>query len=230
MDTIQLQTSSPSADLANDELTPTQKADKIVHKLQEAHELAQATMAEAQQEQERWANKHRKEAPQLRVGDKVWLKLGKQLSTGRPKKKLDYQNMKYTVTRVISPHVVEINIPRVNPRFHIDRLRLAADDPLPSQTIDDSQPEAIEVDGHEEYYVDDILKEMEVTKRRRRETWYLVKYSNYFQPTWQPRKDVEESAALDRWIEYSRPHRDSQGRLPGNFQRPHPSTGPGAGG
>ena len=66
-----------------------EKAEAIVMKLRHLLELAQASMAEAQQEQERQANGHRREAPRLRVGDKVWLKLGKQFATGRKSKKLD---------------------------------------------------------------------------------------------------------------------------------------------
>lgn len=66
-----------------------EKAEAIVTKLRHLLELAQASMAEAQQEQERQANEHRREAPQLRVGDKVWLRLGKQFATSRRSKKLD---------------------------------------------------------------------------------------------------------------------------------------------
>jgi hypothetical protein len=66
-----------------------EKAESIVAKLRYLVELAQASMAQAQQEQERQANRHRQDTPQLRVGDKVWLKLGKQFATGRKSKKLD---------------------------------------------------------------------------------------------------------------------------------------------
>jgi hypothetical protein len=47
------------------------KAENIVKRLQQSIELAQATIAEAQQEQELQANTRRKQAPELRVGDKV---------------------------------------------------------------------------------------------------------------------------------------------------------------
>lgn len=66
-----------------------EKAENIVERLRQSIELAQATMGEAQQEQELQANKHRKQAPQLRVGDKVWLKLGDHFKTKRPSRKLD---------------------------------------------------------------------------------------------------------------------------------------------
>ena len=52
-------------------LSDVQKAQEIASKLRQVTELAQAAMAEAQQEQERQANKTRREAQSLRVGDKV---------------------------------------------------------------------------------------------------------------------------------------------------------------
>jgi translation initiation factor IF-1 len=41
-------------------------------------------MGEAQQEQERQANRHRKQPVQFKAGDKVWLKLGDYFKTKRP--------------------------------------------------------------------------------------------------------------------------------------------------
>ncbi|KAK1919384.1 hypothetical protein P3342_009108 [Pyrenophora teres f. teres] len=48
-------------------------------------------MATAQTEQERQANRHRKEAKRYQVGDKVWLRLDKQYRTGRQSRKLDWK-------------------------------------------------------------------------------------------------------------------------------------------
>ena len=72
-----------------EQLSDEQKAAEIAVKLQQAVELAQAGMAVAQQEQERQANKTRREAQSYRVGDKVWLKLDQQYGTGQSSKKLD---------------------------------------------------------------------------------------------------------------------------------------------
>jgi hypothetical protein len=120
-------------------------------------------MAEAQQEQERQANRHRQEAPQLRVGDKVWLKLRKQFATGRKSKKLNWRSAKYTVTEVIDTHTVRLNTPPGPYNvFHVDRLRLALSDPLLSQSRDDDQPLPIQVDndGADMWEVEDIVAEV----------------------------------------------------------------------
>ena len=144
-------------------------AEAIVHKFKAVFELAQASIAAAQQEQERQANRRRKVPRQLRVGDKVWLSLGKHFKTQRANKKLDWKNAKYTVIELIGTHSVRLDTPP-GPHnvFHIDRLRLAASDPLPSQPQDDIQPEAIIVDGELEWAVDEIMAERLVRRGRGR--------------------------------------------------------------
>ena len=94
---------------------------------------------------EEQANKGRNPAPKFYVGDKVWLNL-KNIQTPRPKKKLAWVNAKYKITKIISPHVVELDVPsKIWPRFHVDLVRRASEDPLPSQSSDDSQPSPIPV-------------------------------------------------------------------------------------
>jgi transposase InsO family protein/predicted aspartyl protease len=143
------------------------KAERIVERLRQSIQLAQATMGEAQQEQELQANKRRKQAPQLRVGDKVWLKLGDHFKTKRPSRKLDWKNLKYTVLEIVGPNAVKLNTPgRVHSVFNVNMLRLASSDPLPSQPQDDNEPEPIEVDGEEMYLVEEILEERGKGRRR----------------------------------------------------------------
>jgi hypothetical protein len=45
----------------------------------------------------------------------------------------------------------------IHPVFHVDLVRLAATDPLPSQIMDDTQPPPLLVNGEEEYEVKHIL-------------------------------------------------------------------------
>ena len=115
------------------------RALKFVDRLKEAQEYAAAAMASAQQQMEDQANPKRDPVQLFRVGDKVWLNL-KNTQTPQPKKKLAWVNAKYTVLKVISPHVVELDVPsRIWPRFHVQLLKRASEDPLPSQILDDSQ-------------------------------------------------------------------------------------------
>jgi hypothetical protein len=212
------------------ERSDREKAEAIVTKLRHLLELAQASMAEVQQEQERQANGHRREAPQLRIGDKVWLKLGKQFATGQNSKKLDWRSAKYTVTEVIDTHTVRLNTPP-GPHnvFHVDRLRLASSDPLPSQLRDDDQPLPIQVDndGADMWEVEDIVAE--VCRRRGRgiRWWYEVKWKGYHLPTMEPMENLANTEAKIRWEQFTVPYRDPNTRLlPAGFRRGSNQTHP----
>ncbi|KAM4054394.1 integrase core domain-containing protein [Hirsutella rhossiliensis] len=77
-------------------------------------------MASSQQQQEEAANAKRQPAERFEVGDKVWLSMANYRSP-RPCKKLDWLHHKYTVTKVISSHVVELDVRgSIYPRFHVD--------------------------------------------------------------------------------------------------------------
>ena len=202
------------------ELSEVEKSEAIVLKLHQAIELAQAGMAESQQEQERQANKTRREAQNFRVGDKVWLKLDQQYNTGRVSKKLDWKNAKYTVIRVIDSHSVELDTPPgPHPVFHVDRLKLASSDPLPYQAQDDSQPQPLQVEGEDEWEVEDIVTEEIRRRGRGQKIFYEVKWKGYHRTTIEPAANLEDTAALERWEQLTRDQRDQDGRLPRGFRR-----------
>lgn len=79
-------------------------------RLLEAQEFAAAVMAAVQQIIEEQVNRKRDPPPQLRAGDKVWLSL-KNISTPQLKKKFAWLNAKYTVVKLKSRHVVELDVP-----------------------------------------------------------------------------------------------------------------------
>lgn len=203
-----------------EQLSDEQKAAEIAVKLQQVVELAQASIAVAQQEQERQANKTRREAQSYRVGDKVWLKLDQQYSTGRNSKKLDWKNAKYTVVKVIDSHSVELDTPPgPHPVFHVDRLKLASSDPLPNQVQDDYQPQPLQVDGEDEWEVEDIVAEEVRRRGRGRKLYYEVKWKGFHRTTLEPAELLEDAEAVDRWEAFTEAKRDSEGRLPEGFRR-----------
>ena len=215
VDPIQLWLEDSLLDLHQQPRSEKEAAQAIVRKYKETIDFINASLAEAQQEQERNANKRRRESPILKVGDRVWLEYGRQLSNTRPSKKLDWKNAKFQVVEVISPHNVRLNVPRgIHDVFHVDRLKLALENPLPSQGTDDWQPEAvISIDGEEEWEVEDIVAEV-WRKNGRRAHSFEVKWRGYAQTTVQRREALEDTLALDRWEERTSHMRDAQGRLP----------------
>ncbi|EFQ91147.1 hypothetical protein P3342_001712 [Pyrenophora teres f. teres] len=180
-------------------------------------------MAEAQAEQEKQTNRHRKEAKNYKVGDKVWLKLDKQYRTGRQSRKLDWKSAKYTVTEVVDSHSVKLDTPPGHhPVFHVDRLRLASSDPLPSQAQDDYQPLPLQVDGEDEWAVEEILSEQRKRRGRRWKLYFEVKWKGYHRTTLELAEALGDTAALDRWEAYTRDFRDEEGRLLEGFRRDTP--------
>jgi hypothetical protein len=119
------------------------------------------------------ANKTRQQAAVFRKGDHVWLNL-KNIKILQLSKKLFWFNAKYEITEIISSHVMELNIPgHIYPRFHVDLLKRAGNDPFSSQIRDDTQPPSLFIDGEPEYTVEEIkrarLKKM--GRKSRRKYW-----------------------------------------------------------
>ena len=76
----------------------------------------------------------------------------------RPYKKLDWLYTRYIVLEAPSSYIVRLDVPtRIYPVFYVELVRPAAEDPLPSQIVDDSQPPPLDVDGELEYEVEEIL-------------------------------------------------------------------------
>ncbi|KJZ68437.1 hypothetical protein HIM_12173 [Hirsutella minnesotensis 3608] len=178
--------------LRTDGKSPVARAECIVQRLQEATEWAQAAIASAQEQQEKNANTRRQPADQFKPGDKVWLRL-RNVRSDRPCKKLDWLSAKYTVLETIGSHACRLDMPPgIHNVFHVSLLRLAAEDPLPSQTSDDCRPPAILTDDGELWEVEEILDEKKVG----REWKVLVKWVGWIGPTWEPVKYVADTIAF----------------------------------
>jgi hypothetical protein len=178
--------------------SPIARADRILRKLKEVRDFAQASMASAQEAQERATNRKRDQAPNYKVGDKVWLSL-ENIKTDRPSKTLDARHAKFTVTEVIGSHNYRLDTPRgIHNVFHSRLLRPANSSPLPGQVVEESHPPAMLVDGTEMYEVERILAQ----KRARgggNLQQYLVKWKGYARPTWEPHSSMENTVALIDW-------------------------------
>ncbi|MBE3048177.1 hypothetical protein IMZ48_37865 [Candidatus Bathyarchaeota archaeon] len=116
----------------------------------------------------------------------------------RPCRKLDWLHHKYTVIRVISSHVVELDVPgSIHPRFHVDLLRRARQDPMPGQHVDDTQPPPIRDDsGAEVWQVDKILCARWKRRGRGRSRQVFVRWKGYASPTWEPIEALRGTGAL----------------------------------
>ena len=117
-----------------------QKDDGIIIKLKQASDWVQTAMAVAQQEQQRYVDKTRAQAPKYKVKDKVWLTL-KNITSAIENKKLDAKQVKYTVLEDMGSHNFRFDTPPgIRNVFHVDRLRAASMDPFFPQISDYNHP------------------------------------------------------------------------------------------
>ncbi|KAL9564024.1 hypothetical protein ACKAV7_011798 [Fusarium commune] len=136
----------------------TRDAEQFAQTMNEILEYLRSESIAAQARYEDQANRHRRPARRYREGDYVWLD-ARNIKTLRPQKKLDWKNIgPLKITKVISPYAYWLDLPasmKIHPVFYTNLLRPAATNPLPGQNPDPPPP--IEVEGVEEWEVEDIL-------------------------------------------------------------------------
>jgi Integrase zinc binding domain/Integrase core domain len=164
-----------------------QAAIQRVQRIEEIWNYVRHRMEKAQDAQRTQANRHRREV-NFQVGDKVWLIL-KDYKTGRPSKKLDYQMAgKFPIIEKVG-NSYKLQLPpsmKIWPIFSPDKLRKARNDPLPGQVEDEGEP--IEIDGHKEYEVEEILaSRLHYRKLQYRAKWLGTDHD----PTWYPASDFK---------------------------------------
>ena len=173
------------------------RAENFVERITNTTAFMQAAMAAVQENTKDRVDKTRSPAPRYVVGDKVWLLLKNIKLDGKPSKKLGWQHAKYRVTKIISPEVVELDMPeKIHNRFHVDLLLPANENPLPSQEVEDKDPGPIvTVDGEEEYQIEEVFR----CRTWKGERQALVKWEGLQKPEWTSLIYLQDAAALDKW-------------------------------
>ena len=146
------------------------------------------------------ANRRREPTPSFKVGDRVFLD-SRYVTTRRPSKKLDYKRQgPFEITAKISTHAYSLALPdtmKIHNVFHVSRLTLDDNNPYPGQTI--PPPPPVEVEGEDEYFIEDILDSRLVGRRNNQRLQYLVKWLGYDKPSWEPAEYLEKVEAVDRF-------------------------------
>ena len=183
-------------------------AHDVAQHFAELHDFLRSEILHAQHVYQEGADDRRTPAPKFEVGERVWLK-AQNIRTERPSRKLDHRRLgPFKITRVISPHACELELPRsmrIHPVFSVSLLDPAAADPIPGQCI--PPPPPVIVDEQEEYEVEEILD----SRLRRGKLEYLVKWLGFDntdeRETWQPAKDLDHAQSLTRQFHRSNPNK-----------------------
>jgi len=148
----------------------TTKAEDISEHMNKTLKFARESLAKTREQMMKQANKHRKEVD-YETGSKMFLN-ERNIVTARPFKKLDDKMLDPFTNLGSVGSSYKLELPesmRVHDVFHPDLLRSAADDPLPGQKNEPSDP--IVINDEDEWEIDDILN----SRRYRRRLQYRVK-------------------------------------------------------
>ena len=116
----------------------TPAADSYVHQLREVQDILQRELKKSREAMERSANQHRRAAPNLVVGRKVWL-LRRHIHTTRPSNKLDVRRLgPFSILEQIGSSAFRLALPlavKINPVFHVSLLEPHVANPFPGRTV-----------------------------------------------------------------------------------------------
>lgn len=183
--------------LTSSNTSPT--TDKHLEYLKTNIAKARLHLVSAQQRMIEQTNKKRRETA-FEEGDQVMLSTKHLPIRNYPdsvtKKLLPLYIGPYKVSKKISSHAYRLDLPinfRIHNTFHVSLLKMYHGNNYPSE-----QPSSINVEGHEEYEVEEIIEERGRAGRKA----YLVKWLGYprEQCTWEPVSNLTHcDEALEKW-------------------------------
>ena len=188
---------SPRVGLEPRKGSKIEKVEEFSSRMQDTWKDTQAALRLAKEDMARFYNQRRKPTPDFSVGDKVWLDASN-ISTTRPTKKLDVKRLgPYPIVEKIGTHNYRLRLPKglfVHPTFHVSRLRLYQEDPIPERH--QKPPPPVKTKEGPAYEIEKLLK-VRLRKRGPRTTReFLVDWKGYGKEerSWEPENHITKGA------------------------------------
>ena len=151
---------------------------------------AKSALVKAKEEYKRYYDRRRTPAPDIKVGDRVWLDAS-DIQTTRPSEKFSHRRLgPFRVSGVIGRGAYKLDLPprlsRLHPVFPVVKLELAEDDPFEGRPRYEEPPPVLGTGPEAEWEVEEVLD----AKYRYRGFWYFVRFKGY-------------NSSHDQWVKHS---------------------------
>jgi hypothetical protein len=162
---------------------------------------AKAALIKAKDEFKLYYDRRRVPAPEIKVGDRVWVDAS-DIKTTRPSPKFSDKRLgPFKVVQVVGKGAYKLELPprysQLHPVFPVVKLELAKPDPFPGRPRNDEPPPILRTDGDERWEVDEILE----ARVRYGGLWYMVRWKGYGPEhnKWVKHSDVFAKDAIDAY-------------------------------
>ncbi len=172
-----------SLKIPRDSVNPSAK--ERATRLGQVQQNLMAKLKLTQEWQKKQANRRRKDHPNFKVGDKVWL-FRKNIATTRPCAKLDYKRLgPFKIAKLVGLVACQLELPpqfKIHNVFHVSLLEPYHENLIPERHREPPAP--IEIEGQEKFEVQEVLD----SKKIHGKLLYLVFWRGYppFEATWEP--------------------------------------------
>ena len=151
---------------------------------------AKAALVKAKEEYKRYYDRRRTPAPDIKVGDKVWLDAS-DIQTTRPSEKLSHKRLgPFPVVKVLGRGAYKLDLPprysRLHPVFPVVKLEPAPADPFPGRPRPEEPGPVLGTGAEAEWEVEEVLD----ARQRYRSLWFFVRFRGF-------------DTSHDQWVKHS---------------------------